>query len=53
MGAVLNQHNTFNGRVDPTPHFNGFYAADIPQLVQKYSALVDVLTKLLNYLKSK
>lgn len=39
------------GAIDPTPFFIGSYATDIPKLISLYSALIPLLTQLINYLK--
>lgn len=53
MGQTANPGNGYGGCIDPTPYFNGIYAGNTPQLIQKYSMLVGVLQSLLAYLQSK
>lgn len=46
-------NNGYAGAIDPMPFWNKEFAQDIPKLISLNTALVGVLTQLLNYLKSK
>lgn len=49
---TLNIDNGFNGRIDPWPYFTGTYAQNVQLLIQKLSAAVPLLQKLVDYYKS-
>lgn len=42
--------NGFDGCIDPTPYFNGYFAKDAKILVALYTTLVDVLKAILKFL---
>lgn len=47
LGNAIEAKNGFNGCIDPTTYFTGFYAQDINVVIGTYRTLVEVLTKLL------
>ena len=50
---ILNGHNGFNGRIDPTPFFNEIFAQDVPSTIAKYLSWIPQLTWLRDYLQSR
>ncbi len=51
QGNTIDPGNGFNGGIDPTPYFTGFYAQDIDVVISTLKALVEALQKLLNLKK--
>lgn len=43
QGTLIEAKNGFNGRIDATPYFNGFFAQDIPQLTGLYQQVISKL----------
>jgi murein DD-endopeptidase MepM/ murein hydrolase activator NlpD len=50
QGNLIEAKNGFNGRIDPTPYFNGFFAQDIPQVVSLFEQLVPKLQEIVHEL---
>ncbi len=51
QGNTIDPGNGFNGCIDPTSYFTGFYAQDIDVVISTLKALVEALQKLLNLKK--
>lgn len=47
-GAILNQSNGFDGRVDPQPYMQTIFAEDVPQAVSLYQKLLWVLGRIIS-----
>lgn len=45
------QSNGYNGAIDPTPYFNGFYATDAQKVLTKYESIVQLLTTFISSYK--
>jgi murein DD-endopeptidase MepM/ murein hydrolase activator NlpD len=52
-GDLIEAKNGFNGRIDPTPYFDGFYAQDIEQVLGFYELLVPKLQEIVHDLWSR
>ncbi len=52
-GAALGLDNGYNGYVDPTPYFNGYYAVDAQTVLGYYQALLISLQSLVGALSNK
>lgn len=50
---LSNPLGSIAGAIDLEPYFIGIFAQNLPQIISLQTALVGVLTKLVNYLKSK
>lgn len=52
QGRIIDQQNGFDGRIDPTTFFTGFYAEDVPTLISRLQALVEALRRIIGLIKT-
>jgi hypothetical protein len=48
----VNQKNGYQGSIDPTPFFNGFYAEDAQKVITKLQLTLSLLQQLFTALKT-